>query len=132
MHGNKSEAIIEGFSNMVFNLRLDICKIKLKIVERNTMIAQIVGFTDIIKDLSTNLPLTAMYLSGCTLNYTEYETLLQREFSLSILYILHSSLRVDTMCAMLSRNNKALKELFFHSSCTVTNKDSMITSLYFL
>jgi len=132
-HRNKSEAIVKCFSNMVFNSKLSDCQFKLKIIEKDTMIAQMVGLNDIVKDLSADQSLTSIYLSGCTLSYTEYETLLQRctgESSLSILYILHSFLRVDTICTMLSRNNRTLTELFVHSNCTVA-KDDMITLLSF-
>ena len=130
-HGNTSEGIIQGFLDMMLNLKAPSCEFKLKIVEQNTMIANGVDFNDLVKDLPPYLSLSAIYISGCQLNYRDLEILLKRCSSggspLSILYIVHCSLQIEAVCTMLSGTCN-LKELFFHSHCAAS-KESILTSL---
>ena len=123
-HISRSESIVHSFSDMLFNMKSLNCQIKLQVVEENALIAHKVGFRDLVKHMSSFSSLTAIYLSG--LSNTDYKTIISMcgKGSLSILYVLHSCLTVESMCSVMSSYNCTLQELFFHSNCAISKKST--------
>ena len=122
--GSRSEIIAECFFDyFMVNLKSWYLKIKLKIVDNNTMIALKVRFHEITRDMSSiTWELTAIYLSSCILVDSEYKRLIDNcsKRSLLFLYVLHSSMTEERIQCTLLENWFAIQELFLHSNCNFT------------
>ena len=124
-YGNKSEAICQNFVHLLLNSKIHF---HLKLVEGNTLIAHKIKSKDIKSDI--NKPLTAVYLSDCDLNDTEYESIIKNGEGtpLLIIYILYSSLKLEILHIPLSKYIFALQEVFLHSTC-VCRKETLCSLL---
>jgi len=117
----RSEAIIQSFSDILSIMPSVNSHLKLKLIEQSTLVAHKVRFTDFAIPLSEQ-PLTAIYLSGCNLSYTEYQGLINVGL-LSVLYILHCRMTIECMCSILLKSGCILQELFLHSNSTITTAE---------
>jgi len=123
--GNKSEAISQNFVYLLLNFKI---YFQLKLAEQNTLIAHKIKFKDIEVDINNSL--TAVYLSDCELSDMEYESIIENGEGtpLLIIYILHSSLKLEVLYTSLSKYIFALQEVFLHSTC-ICGKESLCSLL---
>ena len=119
-YDNKNEAIIQCLSDSLFSTIA--AHIKLKVIEGKTMIAHKVGFTNINSYSSPFSPVIIIHLSACDLSDKEYE-IITGKGALMFLNIVHSYVKVETVCVILSRNVSTLREVFIHTNCTVTKEN---------
>ena len=119
-YDNKNEAIIQCLSDSLFSTIA--AHIKLKVIEGKTMIAHKVGFTNINSYSSPFSPVIIIHLSACDLSDKEYEIITSKRTLMS-LNIVHSYVKVETVCVILSRNVSTLREVFIHTNCTVTKEN---------
>ena len=123
-YGNKNKAVYQNFVCLLLSFKINF---ELKLVEGNTLIAHKIISKGIMND--NKQILKAVYLSDCDLSDAEYESIVTNgEPSLSILYILHSSLKLEILHIPLSNYIFALQEVFLHTKC-FCRKESLCSLL---
>ena len=117
LFGDQNKAMIHSFLDAL--LIISTFRIKVKLFEGSVLFAHNIKFKDIDNDVPFDLT-TNVYLSCCNFSDSEYRTIITNrgEWSISVLYIVHSSFSLNTLCSILSDEECAIQELFLHTDCS--------------